>query len=83
MLDAHFRYAGWLSVDLRVLTTMVVGAGAAAVLLLLLQKKPRRWDEYVVGFLACFALTLGAMWVVTDLVGAPTPLKLETVFPVP
>lgn len=83
MLDAHFRYAGWFSVDLRIAVTMLVGAGALAVLALALQTKARRWDEYVVGFLAIFALAFAVIWAISAVIGTPTPLTLETVFPVP
>lgn len=83
MLDAHFRYAGWLTLDLRVLGTLVVFSAALGVLVLALSSKTRRWDEYIVGFLAVFALAFLGAWLMTDAAGAPMPLRLETVFPVP
>ncbi len=83
MFEAHFHYAGWFALDVRVLGTMLLFAASLAVFALALWGKNRRWDEYVVGFFAVFALGLGAVWFVTDAAGAPTPIRLETVFPVP
>ncbi len=83
MLDAHLHYAGWFSLDIRVLATMLLFAVALAVLVLALWGRNRRWDEHVVGFLAVFAIGFCGVWFVTDAAGAPTPIRLETVFPVP
>ena len=83
MVEPHFHYAGWFTLDVRVLATMALFAASLAVLTLALWGKNRRWDEHVVGFLAVFALGFGAVWFVTDAAGAPVPIHIETVFPVP
>ncbi len=83
MFEVHFHYAGWFSLDVRVLATMALFATSLAVFVLALWGKQRRWEEHVVGFLAVFLLGFGAVWFVTDAAGAPTPIRLETVFPVP
>ena len=83
MVEAHFHYAGWFTLDVRVLVTMVLFALAIAVIVLALWGKARRWDEHVVAFLAVFVLSLASVWLVTHAAGAPTPIHLETVFPVP
>lgn len=83
MTEDSFRYAGWFTVDLRMLATLVVFSAAAAVLILALHFKGRRWDEYVVGFLAVFALALGGSVLLTNVLGVFPALRLETLFPVP
>ncbi len=83
MFEAQFHYAGWFSLDVRVLATMALFAAALAVLSLALWGKQRRWDEHLVGFLAIFVVGFCAVWFVTDAAGAPTPIRVETLFPVP
>ena len=83
MFEPHFHYAGWITLDLRALGTMLVFAASLAVVVLALWGKERRWDEHVIGFLAVFALSLASVWLVTFAAGAPTPLHVETMFPVP
>ena len=83
MFEAHYHYAGWFTLDVRVLGTMMLFAASLGVLVLALWGKGRRWDEHVVGFLAVFALSLASVWLVTNAAGAPTPIHIETMFPVP
>lgn len=83
MNEDSYRFAGWFTVDLRMLATLVVFSSAAAVLVLALHFKGRRWDEYVVGFLAIFTLALLGSVVLTNLLGVFPALRFETLFPVP
>lgn len=83
MFDAHFRFAGWFTLDVRILTTMAVFALSIGVLATALWARGPRWDAHVVRFLAVFVLSFAAVWLVTALAGAPTPLHVDTLFPVP
>ncbi len=83
MTEDSYRYAGWFTVDLRMFATLVVFSSAAAVLVLALHFKGRRWDEYVVGFVAVFTLALLGSALLTNVLGVFPALRLETLFPVP
>ena len=83
MNDAQFRFAGWFTLDVRLLATLVVFSAAFAVLVLALRFRQRRWDEAVVGFLAIFALTFAVTLTLTNWIAANPALRIETVFAVP
>lgn len=83
MGEESFRYAGWFTVDLRLLGTLLVFSTALAVLILALRFQGRRWDEHVVGFFAVFGLALVGSVLLTNLVGAFPAFRIESVFPVP
>lgn len=83
MNEPHFRFAGWFTLDVRMVAALLVFSAALAVLVLAVRYKGRRWDEHVVGFLAvfsvCFAVSLG----VTNWIAANPALRVETLFAVP
>lgn len=83
MNDDSFRYAGWFTVDLRMLATLLAFSVAAAVLVLALHFKGRRWDEYLVGFMAVFMLAFAGSLTLTNALAIYPALRIETVFPVP
>lgn len=83
MNENHLRFAGWFTLDVRMLLTVLVFSTAVATLFLALRYKGKRWDEQIVGFFAAFALCLTATWVLTNLLAANPALRIETFFPVP
>lgn len=83
MSEASYRLAGWFTLDLRVLATLLVFAAALSVLVLALRLKDRRWEEYVVSFLAIFSLGFLAALALTHWVGTHPALRIETIFPIP
>ncbi len=83
MTEAGFRYAGWFMVDARLAAALLVLSAATAVLVLALWFKGRRWDEYVVGFCAVFAVSLLASVLLTNGIAAFPALRIETIIPVP
>lgn len=83
MNDDPLRFAGWFTLDVRLLVTLLVFSLATATLVVALRLRGRRWDEHVVSFLAVFALSLLTTLIVTNLVAAHPALRVETFFPVP
>lgn len=83
MSEEGFRYAGWFMLDVRLAASLVTFSAALAVLVLARWFKGRRWDEYVVGFCAVFALSFVATLLVTNVIAAYPALSVETMFPVP
>ena len=83
MSETPYRLAGWFTLDLRVLATLLVFAAALAVLILALRLKDRRWEEYVVSFLAIFSVGFLAALTLTHWVGTHPALRIETIFPIP
>lgn len=81
--DPGFRYAGWFQLDLRLLASVLVLAASVAVLVVALWFRGRRWDEYLVGFLAVFAIAATVGLVLSNVMGAYPALRLETLFPIP
>lgn len=77
------RFAGWFTLDVRVVAILLVFAAAVATLVVALRLRGRRWDEYVVMFLAVFALALVAATLTTNWLAPMPALRIETVFPVP
>ncbi|GEM_PF-2973688 len=69
--------------DVRLAATLVVISVALGVLVLALWFKGRRWDEYVVGFIAVFGISLLVGVLVTNAIAAYPALSVETIFPVP
>ena len=82
-MDPSYRFAGWFTLDLRLVAALLVLSGAVAVLVLAVWFKGRRWDEYLVGFVAVFVTALVVGLGVTDLLGGFPALRIETLFPVP
>ncbi len=80
---ATTRFAGWFTLDVRVVLILLVFSAAIALLVVALRLRGRRWDEHVVMFLAVFALVLvAATWATNWL--APMPAwRIETLFAVP
>lgn len=83
MSDAPYRFAGWFTLDVRLLATLVVFAAALAVLVMALRLKDRRWEEHVVSFMALFALSFLAALALTNWVGSHPALRIETIFAIP
>lgn len=83
MSETTYRMAGWFTLDLRILATLLLFAAALAVLVLALRLKDRRWEEYVVSFLAVFALGFLTALALTHWVGSHPALRIETMFPIP
>lgn len=83
MSEDTYRLAGWFTLDLRLLATLLLFAAALAVLILALRLKDRRWEEYVVSFLAIFSLGFLAALALTQWVGSHPALGIETIFPIP
>ncbi len=83
MGDQGYRYAGWFTLDVRLCATACVFSIALAVLVLALGFRGRRWDEYVVGFLAVFSLGFAAALIATNTLAGFPALRIETFFPVP
>lgn len=81
--DESFRYAGWFTLDLRVLVTLVVFSAALAVLVLALRFRGRRWHDYVVGFFALFGIAFVVTLTATNLLLTRPALRIETIFPAP
>ncbi len=82
MTEQGFRYAGWLLLDLRLTGALTLFSAALAVLVLSLWFRGRRWDEYVVGFVAVFSLSLIGGVVLTNAIGHFPALSVESFFPV-
>lgn len=83
MSDAPYRFAGWFTLDVRLLATLVVFAAALAVLVMALRLKDRRWEEYVVSFMALFTLGFFAALALTNWVASNPALRIETIFAIP
>ena len=83
MGDQGYRYAGWFTLDLRLCATLAVFATALAVLVLALGYRGRRWDAYVVGFLAVFTVAFLTALIATNALAAYPALRVETFFAVP
>lgn len=83
MTEAQFRFAGWFTLDVRMLATLLLFSAALATLVLVLRYRNRRWDEYVVGFVAVFAVTFAVTLTVTNWIAVNPAIKVETVFAVP
>lgn len=83
MPEESYRYAGWFTLDLRMLATLVVFSAAVSVLVLALRFKGRRWDEYVLGFFALFGLAFLFTLAATNALAAFPALRIETFFPAP
>lgn len=83
MTEEGYRFAGWFLVDVRLAVALGLFSAALAVLVVALYFKGRRWDEYVVGFVAVFSLALVGTVLVTNALAAFPALSIETIFPVP
>jgi membrane protein YdbS with pleckstrin-like domain len=81
--EQSFRFAGWFTLDIRLLAALFALCAALAVLVLAVWFKGRRWDEYVVGFVAVFTFAMVATLLLTNLVGGFPAVRIETLFPVP
>lgn len=81
--DSSFRYAGWFTLDLRLLLTLLTFSAAVAVLIVALRFRGRRWDQYVSGFFAIFCLSLLASLLLTNFLAAYPAIRVETFFPAP
>lgn len=79
----RFRYAGWFTLDIRVIVTLVVFAAAVALLALAVKYWGKRWEEQVLGFSAVFVVALAVAVVLTNLLGAFPAVRIETFFLVP
>ncbi|MBM4345503.1 MAG: hypothetical protein FJ100_19195 [Deltaproteobacteria bacterium] len=83
MSDPQYRFAGWFTLDVRLLVALVVFAAALAVLVLAIKFHRRRWDEWIVGFLALFAVAFLVGLIATNTIATHPALKVETLFAVP
>ncbi|MSP93136.1 MAG: hypothetical protein EXR79_15270 [Myxococcales bacterium] len=83
LADDTFHYAGWFTLDVRLLATIVVFSAAVAALAVALRMQGRRWDEHVVAFAAVFLLAFLVSAALTNVVAAYPVLQIETVFSVP
>ncbi len=83
MSDPQYRFAGWFTLDVRLLIALVVFASALAILVLALRFRQRRWEEWLVGFLAVFAVAFLLGLVATNTIATNPALRIETVFAVP
>ena len=83
MIEQAYRFAGWFLIDVRLAVVLSVFSAALSVLVLALFFKGRRWDEYVVGFIALFCLTLLGTAFLTNWLSIFPALRVETFFPVP
>jgi len=79
----RFRYAGWFTLDIRVIVTLLVFAAAVGVLAVALGYWERRWEERVLGFSAWFVVSLLVAVGLTNLLGAYPAVRIETFFLVP
>jgi hypothetical protein len=79
----RFRYAGWFTLDIRVIVTLVVFATAVALLVVAVKYWGKRWEEQVLGFSAVFVVALAVAVVLTNLLGAFPAVRIETFFLVP
>ena len=70
MSDAPYRFAGWFTLDVRVLA-------------MALRLKDRRWEEHVVSFMALFTLSFFAALALTNWVAGHPALRIETIFAIP
>ncbi len=82
MSELTFRYAGWILVDVRLVAALAVFCASVAVIVLAVFFRGRRWDEYVVGFVAVFCLAMMTTLLITNAIGSFPALRLETFFPV-
>ena len=83
MTETGFRYAGWFLLDVRLVSSSALFSAALAILVLALWFRGRRWDEYVVGFIAVFSLSLLSVVLLTNGVAHYPALRIESIFPVP
>ncbi|MCO4760776.1 MAG: hypothetical protein KC502_04685 [Myxococcales bacterium] len=83
MTENGFRYAGWFLLDVRLTGAAVIFSVALAVLILALWFRGRRWDEYVVGFLAVLGLSLLGTLLLTNGFAHYPALQVESIFPIP
>ena len=83
MTEAGYRYAGWFMIDARLAVALLLFSAATGVLVLALFFKGRRWDEYVVGFCAVFAVSLLVSLLLTNAIAGFPALSVETIIPVP
>ena len=82
-MESGFRYAGWFLLDVRLLSATLVFSVALAIMVLAIWFRGRRWDEYVVGFVAVFALSLMGALLLTHGVAHFPALTVESIFSVP
>jgi len=82
-MESGFRYAGWFLLDIRLASAAALFSVALAVLVLALWFRGRRWDEYVVGFVAVFSLSLLGMFLLTNGIAHFPAIQIESIFPVP
>ncbi len=83
MTETGFRYAGWILLDVRLVSSSALFSAALAVLVLALWFRGRRWDEYVVGFIAVFSLSLLSVVLLTNGLAHYPAIRIESIFPVP
>ena len=79
-IDSPLRFAGWFTVDLRMVAILCLFAAAVATTVVALHFKGKRWDEYAVGFAAVFLITLLATGLATNLLALFPALRIESVF---
>ena len=82
MSEDHDRLAGWVSLDLRMLSILLIFSSAVAILVLALHFKGRRWDEYVVGFAAVFCIALISSLILTNVLAVFPAFRVESLFAV-
>ena len=82
-MESGFRYAGRFLLDVRLASSAALFSVALAVLVLALWFRGRRWDEYVVGFVAVFSLSLLATMLLTNGIAHFPAISVESIFPVP
>lgn len=83
MSDAPYRFAGWFTLDVRLLATIAVFATALAVLVMAVRLKDRRWEEQLVTFMALFTMVFFAALALTNWVAGHPALRIETLFAIP
>ncbi|HAN32340.1 MAG TPA: hypothetical protein DCQ06_12160 [Myxococcales bacterium] len=82
-MQQAYRYAGWLLIDLRLTTALIVFSAALGVLVLSLGFRAKRWDQYVSAFVAVFSLTLLVSLALTNWLARHPALSIESIFSVP
>lgn len=82
-MESGFRYAGWFLLDVRLVSATCVFSAALAIMILALWFRGRRWDEYVVGFVAVFSLSLVASLLLTHGIAHFPAVSVESMFAVP
>ena len=83
MTETSFRYAGWFLLDVRLASSAALFSVALDVFVLAMWFRGRRWDEYVVGFVAVFSLSLLSVVLLTNGVAHFPAIRIESIFPVP